>query len=137
MHENLCLWQLDFNIYVQKFSASGQVFIKIPKTVLELLKKIFLGGDVQQHKKPSWNYQIHRNLNIVLSQMFLIFLVWKFEKSKDILRIPCRITWFNQMWSKLWPVTIVWDTVIFFYLVYLFILNWRLDLNFHLFLKFF
>ena len=38
-------------MYVQKFSNSKQGFIKIPKTVPELLKKYFLGGDVQQHKK--------------------------------------------------------------------------------------
>ena len=50
MHENVCLGQWDFNMYVQKFSNSKQGFIKIPKTVLELLKKYFLGGDVQQHK---------------------------------------------------------------------------------------
>ena len=80
-------------MYVRKSSASGQGFITIPKSVLELLKKYFLGWDVRQPTKPSWNYL---TFNEILSQMFLILLFWKFEKSKYILRIPCSIIWFNK-----------------------------------------
>ena len=59
--------------------------------------------------KVSTSYQIcnHRNeklhltnmglfSSIVFRQQFLILLFWKFEKSKNILRIPCSIIWFNK-----------------------------------------
>ena len=60
--------------------------------------------------------------------MFLILLFWKFEKSKNILRIPCSIIWFNKSnVFKLRPITIFWDTVIFLYLEYRFILNSSFD----------
>ena len=55
MHENVCLGQLTFNMYVQKFNSSGQDSLK-SQNRSGAIKKYFLGGDVQQHKKHSWNY---------------------------------------------------------------------------------